>query len=103
MVIQDFNGIYNYAGNNLNSQTKPSNDEVITNDTHTQEKELNMDRSSLKTINAPTKIYIDNVITNALDNIARGNNIEDNKRIIRLFSNLIQENPENLLRKAYGM
>ena len=62
-----------------------------------------MDRSSLKTINAPTKIYIDNVITNALDNIARGNNIEDNKRIIRLFSNLIQENPENLLRKAYGM
>lgn len=103
MVIQDFNGIYNYAGNNLNNQTKPSNDEVITNDTPTQEKELNMDRSSLKTINAPTKIYIDNVITNALDNIARGNNIEDNKRIIRLFSNLIQENPENLLRKAYGM
>jgi hypothetical protein len=46
---------------------------------------------------------VDNVINNALYNISCGNNIEDNKRIIRLFSNLIKEDPENILRKAYNL
>ena len=49
------------------------------------------------------KIYVDKIISNALDNIAKGNNVEDNKRIVRLFSNLIKENSENMLRKAYGI
>ena len=82
----------------------PSNDECAV-----EKENLSTDTLSLstlqtpKTLSTPTKIYVDNVINNALDNIARGNNIEDNKRIIRLFSNLIKENPENILRKAYNL
>ncbi len=102
MVIQNIN-TQDYYAPVINSSNKPSNDEIITNETKAAKSELNMDKSSLKNINAPTKIYIDNVISNAIDNIKKGNNIEDNKRIVRLFSNLIQENSETVLRKAYGL
>lgn len=97
MIIQNISSALNYESNNtLKENTSPSNEENVTNqDTYS--------KSSLKTISVPTKIYVDKVIDNALDNIAKGYNVEDNKRIVRLFSNLIKENSENILRKAYGI
>lgn len=111
MVIQNINGAYQ---NSLYITETEKNANVIaqaaSNDEYTVEKEsINTDVLSLSTYQTPkilstlTKIYIDNVINNALDNISRGNNIEDNKRIIRLFSNLIKKKPENILRKAYNL
>lgn len=111
MVTQNINGAYQ---NSLYTTGMEKNTNIISqapsNDEYAVEKEsMNTDTLSLstsqtpKTLSTPTKIYVDNVINNALDNIARGNNIEDNKRIIRLFSNLIKENPENILRKAYNL
>ncbi len=111
MVTQNINGAYNnlYAGNieknkEIISQA-PSNDEyaAVENESKNTDSLYLSNTGSSKTLSAPTKIYVDNVINNALDNIARGNNIEDNKRIVRLFSNLIRENPENILRKAYNL
>ena len=97
MIIQNISSALNYESNNtFKENTSPSNEENVTNqDTYS--------KSSLKTISVPTKIYVDKVIDNALDNIAKGYNVEDNKRIVRLFSNLIKENSENILRKAYGI
>lgn len=111
MVTQNISGSYQ---NNLYAAGIDKNTNIIaqapSNDEYAVEKEnLSTDTLSLstlqtpKTLSTPTKIYVDNVINNALDNIARGNNIEDNKRIIRFFSNLIKENPENILRKAYNL
>lgn len=111
MVTQNISGSYQ---NNLYAAGIDKNTNIIaqapSNDEYAVEKEnLSTDILSLstlqtpKTLSTPTKIYVDNVINNALDNIARGNNIEDNKRIIRFFSNLIKENPENILRKAYNL
>lgn len=111
MVTQNISGSYQ---NNLYAAWIDKNTNIIaqapSNDEYAVEKEnLSTDTLSLstlqtpKTLSTPTKIYVDNVINNALDNIARGNNIEDNKRIIRFFSNLIKENPENILRKAYNL
>lgn len=111
MVTQNISGSYQ---NNLYAAGIDKNTNIIaqapSNDKYAVEKEnLSTDTLSLstlqtpKTLSTPTKIYVDNVINNALDNIARGNNIEDNKRIIRFFSNLIKENPENILRKAYNL
>ena len=95
MIIQNISSALNYESNNtLKENTSPSNEEnviaenVINQDTYS--------KSSLKTISVPTKIYVDKVIDNALDNIAKGYNVEDNKRIVRLFSNLIKENSENI-------
>ncbi len=90
MVIQNISGTYKNSfynaeiekNTNIISQA-PSNDEYAA---------VEQDN-----------IYVDNVINNALYNISCGNNIEDNKRIIRLFSNLIKEDPENILRKAYNL
>lgn len=94
---------------NSNINSMPSNDENALSAAVSENKlEDTITISSVKqttpkTLPAPTKIYIDNVINNALDNISRGNNIEDNKRIVRLFSNLIRENPEKVLRSAYNL
>lgn len=55
----------------------------------------------LKIISLPTKIYVDSVIKGALKNIELGNNVEENKQIIRLFSNIIEENPAETLMRAY--
>lgn len=116
MVIQNINT--NFQGNNFLNQIEkentginsmPSNEENALSDNVSENKlEDTITLSSVKqttpkTLSAPTKIYIDNVINNALDNISRGNNIEDNKRIVRLFSNLIRENPEKVLRSAYNL
>lgn len=114
MVTQNISGSYQ---NNLYAAGIDKTTNIIaqapSNDEYAVEKETtsgnNTDILTLstfqapKTLSTPTKIYVDNVINNALDNIARGNNIEDNKRIIRFFSNLIKENPENILRKAYNL
>lgn len=114
MVTQNISGSYQ---NNLYAAGIDKNTNIIaqapSNNEYAVEKETtsgnNTDILTLstfqapKTLSTPTKIYVDNVINNALDNIARGNNIEDNKRIIRFFSNLIKENPENILRKAYNL
>lgn len=115
MVTQNISGNYQ---NSLYAAGMEKNTSLISqapsNDEYAVEKEApanntNIDTLSLstsqapKTLSTPTKIYVDNVINNALDNIARGNNIEDNKRIIRFFSSLIRENPENILRKAYNL
>ncbi len=109
MVTQNISGIFQNSfytaktenNTNIISQT-PSNDEYAV-----EKERVNTDTFSIsqtpKTLSTPTKIYVDNVINNALENIARGNNIEDNKRIIRFFSNIIKENPENILRKAYNL
>lgn len=111
MVTQNINGAF--QSSLYNTHTEKNTNIIVqapSNDEYAVEKEnLSTDTLSLstlqtpKTLSTPTKIYVDNVINNALDNIARGNNIEDNKRIIRLFSNLIKENPENILRKAYNL
>lgn len=111
MVTQNINETYQ---NSLYTLKTEKNTNIISqapsNDEYAVEKEnINTDTLTLsvpqtpKTLSTPTKIYVDNVINNALDNISRGNNIEDNKRIIRFFSNLIKENPENILRKAYNL
>ena len=102
MIIQNISSALNYESNNtLKENTSPSNEEnVIADNVKNQD---TYSKSSLKTISVPTKIYVDKVIDNALDNIAKGYNVEDNKRIVRLFSNLIKENSENILRKAYGI
>lgn len=93
---------------NTSLNSMPSNDENAISAVSENKLEDTITLSSVKqttpkTLSAPTKIYIDNVINNALDNISRGNNIEDNKRIVRLFSNLIRENPEKILRSAYNL
>ncbi len=112
MVIQNISGTYKNSfynaeiekNTNIISQA-PSNDEYAA----VEQDNIKTDTLSLstpktpKTLSTPTKIYVDNVINNALYNISCGNNIEDNKRIIRLFSNLIKEDPENILRKAYNL
>ena len=90
MVIQNINGAYQ---NSLYITETEKNANVITqaasNDEYTVEKEsINTDVLSLSTyqtpkiLSTPTKIYIDNVINNALDNISRGNNIEDIKIVL---------------------
>lgn len=102
MIIQNISSALNYESNNtLKENTSPSNEENVIAENVTNQDTYST--SSLKTISVPTKIYVDKVIDNALDNIAKGYNVEDNKRIIRLFSNLIKENSENILRKAYGI
>ena len=111
MITQNINGAYqNSLYNTEIEKNSTITAQTVSNDEYAVEKEnINTDTLSLsayqtpKILSTPTKIYIDNVINNALDNIARGNNIEDNKRIIRLFSNLIKKNPENILRKAYNL
>lgn len=102
MVIQNINSAYNYEKNiNVKENISPANDEFITENKKTSKDDFMF--STLKTISTPTKIYVDKVIDNALKNISKGYNVEDNKRIVRLFSNLINENSENILRKAYGI
>lgn len=82
----------------------PANDEYAAVENENKNTDtVSLSTNNSKTLSTPIKIYADSVINNALDNIARGNNIEDNKRIVRLFSNLIKENPENILRKAYNL
>lgn len=107
MNVQNISSAVIYDGTNMLKNTSlPSNDENVISENKVQENTAipqDTYSSSLKTISTPTKIYVDKVINNALDNIARGNNVEDNKRIVRLFSNLINENSENILRKAYGI
>lgn len=111
MVTQNINGAYQNSLYNTEIEKNANiTAQTVSNDEYAVEKEsINTDTLSLSTyqtpkiLSTPTKIYIDNVINNALDNIARGNNIEDNKRIIRLFSSLIKKNPENILRKAYNL
>lgn len=109
MVTQNINGAFQNSfytssmekNTNIISQL-PSNEEYAVESINADTVSLSSSQTP-KTLSTPTKIYVDNVINNALDNIARGNNIEDNKRIIRLFSNLIKENPERILRKAYNL
>ena len=102
MVIQNISSAYNYEKNiNIKDNVSPSNDEFITEDKKISKDDFTF--STPKTISTPTKIYVDKVIDNALKNISKGYNVEDNKRIVRLFSNLINENSENILRKAYGI
>lgn len=112
MLTQNINKDFqnNFYINQMEQNTEvihhaPSNDEYTANEKeYKQEDTLSLSTfKKPKILATPTKIYVDKVINNALDNISRGNNIEDNKRIIRLFSNLIQENPENILRKAYNL
>lgn len=102
MIVQNISSALNYENSNtLKENTVPSNEENVISESLTTQDTYS--KSSLKTISVPTKIYVDKVIDNALNNIAKGYNVEDNKRIIRLFSNLIKENSENILRKAYGI
>lgn len=119
MIIQNVNGVYQkyvYATQTEkdidNNIQIPSNYEYIHSrnkqygsiDKHEKEDTTKISKiNTTKNYNAPTKIYVDKVINNALNNISQGNNIEDNKRIVRIFSNLIRENPENMLRKAYNI
>lgn len=100
MVIQNVNTASLLENTNYTKEMKASNDEIAVSNNQSVD---DMYQSILKTISVPTKIYVDKVISNALNNIAKGNNVEDNKRIVRLFSNLIKENSENMLRKAYGL
>ncbi len=100
MVIQNVNTASLLENNSYTKEMKASNDELALSNNQNPD---DIYQSSLKTISVPTKIYVDKIISNALDNIAKGNNVEDNKRIVRLFSNLIKENSENMLRKAYGI
>lgn len=107
MNIQNISSALVYENiNTLKDTAAPSNEENVINESKLQNNNVSQQdsySSSLKTISVPTKIYVDKVIDNALDNIAKGNNVEDNKRIVRLFSNLINENSEMILRKAYGI
>lgn len=111
MFTQNISGAYqnnSYIANrsernsDVISQT-PANDEYAVKNEQGKKDVLSLSGNAPKILATPTKIYVDKVINNALDNIARGNNIEDNKRIVRLYSNLIRENPEKILLKAYNL
>lgn len=50
-------------------------------------------KSASSDLPLPTKGYVDNVIKDALKNIKEGVNVQDNRRIVTLYSNIIGENP----------
>lgn len=103
MNVEKINIYADFSGYN-----KPSNDELDNNnqlesnksntvnseiDTYTSKKTYNF--------NSPVKIYAESVIKNAVKNIEKGLDVEENKKIIRIYSNIIKENPENILRNKF--
>lgn len=97
----------NVYAENLSGYSKAANDEL--NITRQDNQELNtvnpetdtFIRNKSENFSSPVKIYAESAIKNAVKNIEKGLDVEENKKIIRIYSNIIKENPENILRNKF--
>lgn len=97
----------NMYAENFSGYYKPSNDEIEKNNQSENKevpafKEENNNSSNISyNFSSPVKIYAESVIKNAVRNIEKGLDVEENKKIIQLYSNILKENPEKILRNKF--